>query len=47
MRAFQPIRATRAVGAVVRRGETTDRIWLFGFQRGLMVASRSQLGLPA
>jgi hypothetical protein len=21
--------------------------WLFGFQRGLMVASRSQLGLPA
>ena len=21
--------------------------WLFGFQRGVMVASRSQLGLPA
>ena len=24
-----------------------DDCWLFGFQRGVMVASRSQLGLPA
>ena len=34
-------RATLPLGLIV------GHCWLFGYQRGLMVASRSQLGFPA
>jgi hypothetical protein len=46
VKAAAGVAAMAFVAAACGSSKTAAK-WVFGFQRGLMVASRSQLGLPA